>query len=355
MRVSIILVCFVAFIIACTTVHGVEESDLSGFSINVPGTNNNINSDSDVKVESADGERFQEVNAGAASKEFAMADQQAVAQALGERDVAAPATKSCPHWTQSKELANAPSDRKNPGAFFRTNANENKELFVVGGYKSDTLTFEDIYKLDTNIGMDAPNAEGWKLVTPTFAANFNLEQNKLNRALAAKVWLSSDGKTGDFVVFAAGTDAKKNDDGQAVVYTVKANGDVSVGPMKITAATPDNGMPVARIGASLTKITDNTALLFGGESLAGNTLNDAWKLTRNGDGSYTWSKLASDNDAPSVRTSHTAVANDRKVYIFGGSLKNKNVVDDKGAVFVYDDAATKKWSKLQHFKLWVQL
>jgi hypothetical protein len=348
MRVSLLISLVIAFIIACTSVHGIKESDLSGFSINVPASNSNINSDNsnNMVVEAADQQRFQQVDAAASSsKAFAMADRQALAQALGESVTA----NKCPHWTESKELTNAPEDRRNPGVFLRTNGAENKELFVIGGYKSDTKTFNGIYKVDTKVDMNGAGAGGWKKVTPTLAENFNLEQNQVNRAKAAKVWFSNDGKKGDFVVFAAGNEENKMKPGEGIVYTVKANGDVSVAPMRPTAATEADGMPKARIGATLTKISDSTALLFGGESLEGNTLNDAWKLIRNGDGSYTWTKLPG-TDAPSVRTTHTAAANEGKVYIFGGALKNGTPVDaeaeNKGTVYVYDDAAATKWMKL---------
>ena len=45
MRVSLLISLVIAFIIACTSVHGIKESDLSGFSVNVPASDSNINSD----------------------------------------------------------------------------------------------------------------------------------------------------------------------------------------------------------------------------------------------------------------------------------------------------------------------
>ena len=103
MRVSLLISLVIAFIIACTSVHGIKESDLSGFSVNVPASDSNINSDNsnNMIVEAADQQRFQQVDAAASSsKAFAMADRQALAQALGESVTA----NKCPHWTESKEL-----------------------------------------------------------------------------------------------------------------------------------------------------------------------------------------------------------------------------------------------------------
>ena len=114
-----------AVVLACASnVSAEKEADLVSFSINVPGTNNQVADDrgvKDVKVEPVEQPRFQEVNAGASSQQLAMADRQALAQALGESASEAPAAagkpKTCPHWTQTKELANAPEDRRNPGPF----------------------------------------------------------------------------------------------------------------------------------------------------------------------------------------------------------------------------------------------
>ena len=77
-----------AVVLACASnVSAEKEADLVSFSINVPGTNNQVADDrgvKDVKVEPVEQPRFQEVNAGASSQQLAMADRQALAQALGE-------------------------------------------------------------------------------------------------------------------------------------------------------------------------------------------------------------------------------------------------------------------------------
>ena len=277
-----------AVVLACASnVSAEKESDLVGFSINVPGTNNQVADDrgvKDVKVEPVEQPRFQEVNAGASSQQLAMADRQALAQVLGESASEVPAgagkPKTCPHWTQTKELANAPEDRRNPGAFLRTNTNENQELWLIGGWAADGesyKTYDEIYKLDTKADMNGAGGAGWKKVTPKFIAGFDLSQNKVNRAKAASVWLSDNGKSGDFVVFAAGTDAKKNEKGEGVVYHIDARSHaVSVAPMKLNQPTGQK-KPDARVGATLTRATANTALLFGGVSVQSqDTLGDSF-------------------------------------------------------------------------------
>ena len=61
-----------AVVLACASnVSAEKEADLVSFSINVPGTNNQVADDrgvKDVKVEPVEQPRFQEVNAGASSQ-----------------------------------------------------------------------------------------------------------------------------------------------------------------------------------------------------------------------------------------------------------------------------------------------
>ena len=89
-----------AVVLACASnVSAEKESDLVGFSINVPGTNNQVADErgvKDVKVEPVEQPRFQEVNAGASSQQLAMADRQALAQALGESASEVPAGPASP-------------------------------------------------------------------------------------------------------------------------------------------------------------------------------------------------------------------------------------------------------------------
>ena len=81
------------------------------------------------------------------------------------------------NFINSKQKDIAPIREKLKNA----NGAENKELFVIGGYKSDTKTFNGIYKVDTKVDMNGAGAGGWKKVTPTLAENFNLEVlNRIN-------------------------------------------------------------------------------------------------------------------------------------------------------------------------------
>ena len=194
--------------------------------------------------------------------------------------------------------------------------------------------------------MNGAGGAGWKKVTPKFIAGFDLSQNKVNRAKAASVWLSDNGKSGDFVVFAAGTEAKKNEKGEGVVYHIDARSHaVSVAPMKLNQPTGQK-KPDARVGATLTRATANTALLFGGVSVQSqDTLGDSFILTQGEDKMYScdWSRI---KQTPLRRELATPQPPTRaKSHLSGGAKKNGDVVDDAGAVFEYT-VGTKKWAKL---------
>ena len=111
---------------------------------------------------------------------------------------------------------------------------------MIGGWAADGesyKTYDEIYKLDTKADMNGAGGAGWKKVTPKFIAGFDLSQNKVNRAKAASVWLSDNGKSGDFVVFAAGTEAKKMKRARALSTISTSIHAVSVAPMKLNQPT----------------------------------------------------------------------------------------------------------------------
>ena len=134
-----------------------------------------------------------------------------------------------------------------------------------------------------------------------------------------------------------GTDAKKNEKGEGVVYHIDARSHaVVVAPMQLNQPSGQK-KPDARVGATLTRATANTALLFGGVSVQSqDTLGDSFILTRGEDKKYSWQAVEDSANAPTPRTGHTAAANKGKIYIFGGAMKNGDVVDDAGAVFEYN-------------------